>query len=100
MTRSIVAALALIVIVLLAPTGASAQGAPGGGGGAPVLIPSGHSGTSPVPWIIMGCVGGTVLSAMIANWRDNRELTWNEAASCGILFWFAQPVRPRKVRRR
>ena len=93
---------------MLAPTGASAQRAGGGAGGVSSLVPSGHGGSSVAPWTVIGCVGGTVLSAMIANWRDNRELTFNEAASCGMLFWFAQPVKvkvkvkakPRKKARR
>jgi hypothetical protein len=98
MNKSIVAALAFTAVILFAPSGAFAQGAGAGGGPAPVIA-TGGSHHSPLPWIVMGCVSGTVLSAMVANWRDDRELTWSEAASCGILFWFAQPVRVRKVRR-
>lgn len=45
----------------------------------------GHGGG---PWIIFGCSGGIIVSAIFANWLQNRQLTWNEAATCGILYWF------------
>jgi hypothetical protein len=38
-------------------------------------------------WGVFGCSGGIILAAMAANWQQNRQLTWNEAATCGILFW-------------
>ena len=44
-------------------------------------------------WSIFACAGGIITSAMVANATQNRELTWNEAASCGVLFWFAQPKK-------
>ena len=50
----------------------------------------GHGGSS-VPWIIIGCASGVVLAALAANYRDHRELTADEAWSCGALFLFSQP---------
>jgi hypothetical protein len=44
-------------------------------------------------WAIFGCSSGTILAAVVANWQQHRQLTWNEAASCGLLFWFTPPKR-------
>jgi hypothetical protein len=44
-------------------------------------------------WPIFGCAGGIIVSALAANYRDNRELTAPEAWTCGILFWFSQPKK-------
>ena len=46
-------------------------------------------------WPIFACAGGIITSAIVANARDNRELTAQEAWSCGVLFWFAQPKKKR-----
>ena len=56
----------------------------------PVGVTFGNGGG---PWIIFGCSGGIILSAIFANWLQNRQLTWNEAATCGILYWF-NPNQP------
>jgi hypothetical protein len=55
---------------------------------APVPV---HGGGSWAPFAIMGCAGGIIAAALVANARDNRELTAPEAWTCGIAFWFAQP---------
>ena len=31
------------------------------------------------------CAGGVIIAALIANFKDNRELTSKEAATCGLL---------------
>jgi hypothetical protein len=49
----------------------------------------GHGGVG--PWPIFACAGGVITSALVANFRDNRELTADEAWSCGLLFWFSPP---------
>jgi hypothetical protein len=52
----------------------------------------GHGGgNAAVVWSIIGCAGGVVLAALAANYRDHRELTAEEAWSCGVLFLFSQP---------
>lgn len=53
----------------------------GGGGG----------GAASAPWFVIGCAGGVVLAALAANYRDGRELTAQEAWSCGTLFLFSRP---------
>ena len=47
-------------------------------------------------WPIFACAGGIITSALVANARDNRELTAPEAWSCGILFWFNPPMPKKK----
>ena len=60
-----------------------------------VAIPGAKFGTGPTGWVwgIFGCSSGIILAAMAANWQQNRQLTANEAATCGILFWFTPPNR-------
>jgi hypothetical protein len=58
-----------------------------------VKVHGGHNHTG-VVWTIIGCAGGVVLAALAANARDHRELTANEAASCGLLFLFSPPNNP------
>lgn len=53
----------------------------------------GHSNAT-VVWTIIGCAGGVVFAALAANYRDGRELTANEAGSCGLLFLFSPPNNP------
>jgi hypothetical protein len=48
-------------------------------------------GNAAVVWSVIGCAGGVVLAALAANARDHRELTADEAWSCGLLFLFSQP---------
>lgn len=31
------------------------------------------------------CAGGVIIAALVANFKDNRELTSKEAQSCGLL---------------
>jgi hypothetical protein len=42
-------------------------------------------------WAIFGCSSGIIFAALVANYQQNRQLTPAEAASCGLLFWFAPP---------
>lgn len=54
---------------------------------APVRIPA-------VLWVIFGCSGGVVATAVIANFVKHRALTPLEASTCGIAYWFTPP-KPR-----
>jgi hypothetical protein len=47
-------------------------------------------------WPIFACAGGIITAALVANARDNRELTAPEAWSCGVLFWFNPPMPKKK----
>ncbi|HWK01976.1 MAG TPA: hypothetical protein VNR41_14865 [Xanthobacteraceae bacterium] len=44
-----------------------------------------HTGTA---WWIMVCPGGVVTAAMAKNWRRHKELTRQEAWTCGLLYWW------------
>lgn len=57
----------------------------------PPKVVAGGGGSSAAPWLIIGCAGGVVLAALAANYRDRRELTAQEAWSCGTLFLFSRP---------
>lgn len=50
-----------------------------------------HSSHNAAPWFVIGCAGGIILAAFAANARDGRELTAEEAWSCGTLFLFSRP---------
>ncbi len=84
MKKNLIAMLIASIAVLAAPNAASAKLA------APLATAS-HSAKPVFPWIIIGCAGGVVLTALVANYRFYRELTANEAASCGLLFLFTPP---------
>ena len=45
-------------------------------------------------WVIFGCTGSLMISALAANYVQHRQLTPYEAATCGIGYWFA-PYKPR-----
>ena len=89
-TKKLIAAtLAASVAVAAVPTASFA--AP-----AVVVVPGHVFGGVSFPWPVFACAGGIITSALVANARDNRELTWNEAATCGVLFWFAEPKKSKK----
>lgn len=52
---------------------------------APVAGGGVHSST--VYWIL-ACPAGVVTSAMVKNWRRHKELTAQEAWTCGLLYWW------------
>lgn len=55
--------------------------------------PTSHTHTSAWPWVVIGCAGSIVLSALVANFRDNRQLTTAEAWTCGLLYWIPMPYQ-------
>jgi hypothetical protein len=57
------------------------------GGPATPVVNTTHS-KPVVPYVIFGCAGSIIFSALFANYQQRRQLTWNEAASCGLLYWF------------
>jgi len=87
-TNKLIAAAVAASLAVAAPTAAfSAVVAP-----APVVT---HSSTPFVPWAVFGCAGGIILAALAANYRDNRQLTTQEAWTCGLFFLFSQPKKKR-----
>jgi hypothetical protein len=62
----------------------------------PVPLPAAH-----VPawfWAGFACPASIILSGIVANFRDNRQLTTAEAWTCGLLYWIPMPVQPQSVR--
>jgi hypothetical protein len=55
---------------------------PKGGGGH-------HGFGNTVVWTVIACAGTTVTAALAANYTHHRELTAEEAQSCGILYFFS-----------
>ena len=55
--------------------------------------PVGHSHTPVWSWVVIGCAGSIILSALVANFRDNRQLTTPEAWTCGLLYWIPMPYQ-------
>ena len=91
----------LIAATLAASIAVAAVPAPSFAAVAPPPVPGhvfGHGGAS-VPWGIFACAGGIIGAALVANARDNRELTAQEAWTCGLLFWFEQPMPHKKKHR-
>ena len=38
-----------------------------------------------------------ILSGIVADFRDNRQLTTAEAWTCGLLYWVPMPYQPQPV---
>lgn len=49
-------------------------------------------------WSVFGCAGDIIAAAWVAHIRFNRQLTANEAMTCGIGFWLNP--QPAKAKRR
>jgi hypothetical protein len=60
----------------------------------PCPVPTGHAHTPVAPWVVIGCAGSIVLSALAANFWNNRQLTTAEAWTCGLLYWIPMPYPP------
>jgi hypothetical protein len=89
MRGGVIAGAALVAVLSFAATESYAGANPA----PPVVhVASGSSGAVWVPWAIGGCVVDIFAAAAVAHWRDNRELTHQEAYTCGLLFWFEPPA--------
>jgi hypothetical protein len=71
-------------------------------GAAPILpAPCPPAPVSHVPawfWAAFACPASIILSGIVANFKDNRQLTYAEAWTCGLLYWFGQPPAQQKHR--
>ncbi|MEP7032008.1 MAG: hypothetical protein ABI830_13815, partial [Pseudolabrys sp.] len=85
MKRLSIAIATIIAVFSFKPSASLAQIPP------PNSLPPLSSRVSPVPWVVIGCAGGVILSAVVASSRDGRELSAPEALSCGVLFWLSGP---------
>src|SRR5215470_1657724 len=57
---------------------------------------AGHVGA--LPWALMACPALIVVSGVVANFKDNWQLTYWEAWTCGLLYWFPWAVPVQTVR--
>src|SRR5271169_3528451 len=57
----------------------------------PPPAPTSGIGATGFAWAIFGCSGGIIFAALVKNFQFNKPLTPNEAATCGLLFWFNLP---------
>jgi hypothetical protein len=92
MRKLIIAAAALIAAYSFLPSQARAQVLP-------TPVPGVHLFWHTwVPWVAFGCPASIMLSAAVAGNKDGRELTYWEAYTCGLLYWFGKPP-PKYVRK-
>ena len=91
MKKAKLLALGLVAVVAFLPIGGVAPEV----GGSPVPGKVFSHGATGWVWGIFGCSTGIIVAAMVANWRNKRQLTWNEAATCGLLYWFAMQNSPK-----
>lgn len=68
--------------------------------GAAVSLPAAAHNTAVkvAVWSVFGCAGDIIAAAWVAHIRFNRQLTANEAMTCGIGFWLNP--QPAKAKRR
>ena len=84
MRRVVIVAATLIAVLSFPPTALQA-------GAVKKLVPppaaaaAGHVGA--LPWALMACPASIILSGIVANFKDNRQLTFWEAVTCGLLYW-------------
>lgn len=83
MTKLKVVAIALAAAIALAPATASAQRARGFGSG---IGGSGGVGVQ----ILGGCVISIMIAAVDKGNKYKKELTTDEAATCGLLYWLRE----------
>lgn len=102
MKRIAIIAAALIAAsslsLALAPNGARAGEPP-----VPIFPPPSPAVHAHVPawwWAGFACPASIVLSALVADLHDNRQLTTPEAWTCGLLYWVPMPVQPKPAARR
>ncbi len=87
MKRIVIAAAALLAAYSFLPTGAEAQNLP------PPLIRAAPAAFMHYPWWAFACPGMIMFSAAVAAGKDGRELTYWEAYTCGVLYWFDKPPK-------
>jgi hypothetical protein len=81
----------ILAVVLAATMAFSTATVNSGTSSAHVIPNTSGSGTPVWFWIVFGCAGGIVFTAFVANWQQRRQLTAQEAATCGILYYFTVP---------
>jgi len=83
MKKSKFAAVALAAGIALSPVASFAQEV------APV---PGHVFRGTTPWLMFVCPSGIVAAAVVKNARRNKQLTTQEAWTCGFLYWWNEGI--------
>jgi hypothetical protein len=60
----------------------------------PVPVPPTHGFVPAWFWAGFACPASIILSGIVADFRDNRQLTTAEAWTCGLLYWIPMPYQP------
>ena len=63
-----------------------------------VAATGGHVGA--LPWALMACPASIILSGIVADFKDNRQLTYWEAVTCGLLYWIPMAVPVQTVQKK
>jgi len=66
-------------------------------GGAPIPCPLPPKYVPAWWWAAFACPASIILSGLVANYRDHRQLTTAEAWTCGLLYWIPMPPPPPPV---
>lgn len=88
MKTSKLTAAVLAVAIGLAPVAASAQRIP-------VPVPVGSSSSAGAAYGLIGCVLSIMLAATDKGNKYKKELTTDEALTCGLLYWFKEVSKNR-----
>jgi hypothetical protein len=86
MSKSKLLAVAVAAAIGLAPVAASAQRAP-------VPVPAGSSAGH--VYGLIGCVASIMLAAVDKGNKYKKELTTEEAITCGLVYWLNETTRRR-----
>jgi hypothetical protein len=91
MLKTKLVAVAVAAAVAFAPVSATAQfrGAPGGGG-----LFGGSSSANGV-FALVGCIASIMIAATDKGNKYKKELTTEEALTCGLLYWLKEANRKR-----
>lgn len=88
MLKNKLAAIAVAVAIGLAPVAASAQRAP-------VPVPVGGSAGAGHVYGLVGCVLSIMIAATDKGNKYKKELTTEEALTCGLLYWINEASKRR-----
>jgi hypothetical protein len=88
MLKNKLTAIAVAVSIGLAPVAASAQRAP-------VPVPVGGSGAAGGVYGLVGCVLAIMIAATDKGNKYKKELTTDEALTCGLLYWIKEANKKR-----
>jgi hypothetical protein len=87
MSKSKLLAVAVAASIGLAPVAASAQRLP--------PVPVGGSSAAGHVYGLVGCVASIMLAAVDKGNKYKKELTTDEAITCGLAYWFHETTRRR-----